>query len=270
MRSNRKDGLAISVLAWAGLAFLHIPLMLIILYAFTTEDRSYVFPPPGLTLHWFDVALNSRPDIWRAMGLSVRVALVATALAMVLGTLAALALQRARFYGREAISLLFILPIALPGIVTGMALRSGLDILGFDFSYWTIVIGHVTFCIVVVHNNALARLRRLSPSLTEAARDLGASAAQAFWHVTLPNIATALVAGGLLSFALSFDEVVVTTFTAGQQTTLPIWMFAELVRPRQRPVTNVVAVIVMAITFVPIVVTYWMSRNTGGVAGSGK
>lgn len=270
MHSSRREKLIVSGLAWGGLAFLHIPLLLIILYAFTTEDRSYVFPPPGFTFHWFEVALTGRPDIWRAMGLSVRVALAATAMALCLGTLSALALQRAKFFGREAISLMFILPIALPGIVTGMALRSGLDILGFDFSYWTIVIGHVTFCIVVVHNNALARLRRMSPSLIEAARDLGASGGQAFWYVTLPNVATALVAGGLLSFALSFDEVVVTTFTAGQQTTLPIWMFSELVRPRQRPVTNVVAVIVMAVTLIPILATYWTSRNTGGVAGSGK
>ncbi len=256
--------------AWAALAFLHIPLLLILLYAFTTEDRSFVFPPPGFTLHWFYVAVNERPDIWEAMGLSLRVAAVATAVAMILGTLSALALQRAKFFGRDTISLLFILPIALPGIITGIALRSGLDLLGFDFTFWTIVIGHVTFCIVVVHNNALARLRRMSPSLVEAAMDLGADSFQAFRYVILPNIATALVAGGLLAFALSFDEVVVTTFTAGQQATLPIWMFSELVRPRQRPVTNVVAVIVMTITLIPIMLAYWTTRETGGVAGSGK
>ena len=149
-------------------------------------------------------------------------------------------------------------------------MRSGLDLLGFDFTFWTIVIGHATFCIVVVHNNALARLRRLSPSLIEAAMDLGADSFQAFRYVTLPNITTALVAGGMLAFALSFDEVVVTTFTAGQQTTLPIWMFSELVRPRQRPVTNVVAVIVMAMTVLPIMLAYWTTRDTGGIAGSGK
>jgi putative spermidine/putrescine transport system permease protein len=189
---------------------------------------------------------------------------------LVLGTLSALALQRAQFFGRDTFSLLFILPIALPGIITGIALRSGLDILGFDFTFWTIVIGHATFCIVVVHNNALARLRRLSPSLIEAAMDLGADSFQAFRYVTLPNIATALVAGAMLAFALSFDEVVVTTFTAGQQTTLPIWMFSELVRPRQRPVTNVVAVIVMAMTVLPIMLAYWTTREAGGVAGSGK
>jgi putative spermidine/putrescine transport system permease protein len=270
MRSKQDDKPWVAAMAWGGLVFLHVPLLLIILYAFTTEDRSYVFPPPGVTLHWFDVALNARPDIWRAMALSLRVALSATAIALTLGTLSALALQRARFFGRDTLSLMLILPIALPGVVTGMALRSGLDILGFDFSYWTIVIGHATFCMVVVHNNALARLRRLSPSMVEAALDLGANPLQAFYYVTLPNLATALIAGALLAFALSFDEVVVTTFTAGQQETLPIWMFAELVRPRQRPVTNVVAVIVMAITILPILITYWTTRGAGGVAGSGK
>lgn len=270
MHSDGSRHWLVAAFAWTALAFLHIPLMLIVLYAFTTEDRSFVFPPPGFTLHWFYVAWNERPDIWAAMGLSLQVAAVATVLALILGTLSALALQRARFFGRDTISLLFILPIALPGIITGIALRSGLDLLGFDFTFWTIVIGHATFCIVVVHNNALARLRRLSPSLIEAAMDLGADSFQAFRHVTFPNIATALVAGGLLAFALSFDEVVVTTFTAGQQTTLPIWMFSELVRPRQRPVTNVVAVIVMAMTVLPIMLAYWTTRETGGVAGSGK
>jgi putative spermidine/putrescine transport system permease protein len=270
MRSKGQRHWLVAGLAWSALAFLHIPLMLIVVYAFTTEDRSFVFPPPGFTLHWFYVAVNERPDIWVAMGLSLRVAAVATAFALVLGTLSALALQRAQFFGRDTFSLLFILPIALPGIITGIALRSGLDILGFDFTFWTIVIGHATFCIVVVHNNALARLRRLSPSLIEAAMDLGADSFQAFRYVTLPNIATALVAGAMLAFALSFDEVVVTTFTAGQQTTLPIWMFSELVRPRQRPVTNVVAVIVMAMTVLPIMLAYWTTREAGGVAGSGK
>lgn len=269
MPSKRRNWL-VTIAAWTALAFLHVPLLLIVLYAFTTEDRSYVFPPPGFTLHWFEVAVNERPDIWAAMGLSLRVAAVATLIALVLGTFSALALQRAKFFGRDTISLLFILPIALPGIITGIALRSGLDLLGFDFTFWTIVIGHATFCIVVVHNNALARLKRLSPSLIEAAMDLGADSFQAFRYVTLPNIATALVAGGLLAFALSFDEVVVTTFTAGQQTTLPVWMFSELVRPRQRPVTNVVAVIVMTMTLLPILLAYWATRETGGIAGSGK
>lgn len=266
----RSRNLALTLAAFAGLAFLLLPLLLVVVYAFSSEERSFVFPPPGFTTKWFGIAVEQRPDIWRAMALSLRVALVSTCLALLLGLLSALALQRARFFGRNSISLLFILPIALPGVVTGIALRSGLDILGFDFSSWTIIIGHVTFCIVVVHNNALARLKRLSPSLTEAAMDLGASHWQSFYHVTLPNLASALVAGALLAFALSFDEVVVTTFTAGQQTTLPIWMFGELVRPRQRPVTNVVAVMVMTITLIPIIIAYYASRDAGGVAGSGK
>jgi putative spermidine/putrescine transport system permease protein len=162
------------------------------------------------------------------------------------------------------------LPIALPGIVTGISLRAAFDLANLPFSFWTIVAGHATFCIVVVYNNAVARFRRLSPSLMEASMDLGADGFQTFWRIVLPNIATALLAGGMLAFALSFDEVIVTTFTAGQQTTLPIWMFAELVRPRQRPVTNVVAVFVIVLTFLPILAAYYLTEGGEQVAGSGK
>ncbi len=255
--------------ALAGLAFLHVPMAAIILYAFTTETKSYQFPPPGLTLHWFAVAWE-RQDIWDALALSARVGTVATAIALVLGTLAAAAMQRSRFFGRETVTLLIILPIALPGIVTGIALRAAINLIDLPFSFWTIVIGHATFCVVVVYNNVLARLRRTSGSLIEASMDLGADGVQTFRYVVLPNIATALLAGGMLAFALSFDEVIVTTFTAGQQTTLPIWMLTELVRPRQRPVTNVVAVFVIAVTFVPILVAYYLTRGTETVSGSGK
>jgi putative spermidine/putrescine transport system permease protein len=259
----------LKVAAGLGLAFMHVPLLFILLYAFSTEDKSYIFPPPGLTLKWFAVAWE-RDDIWRAIWLSVRVAAISTAMALVLGSFAAAALFRSRFFGREAVTLLIILPIALPGIVTGIALRSAFGMLDIPFSVWTIVVGHATFCIVVVYNNALARLRRTSGSLVEASMDLGADGFQTLRHVILPNMATALLAGGMLAFALSFDEVIVTTFTAGQQTTLPIWMLSELVRPRQRPITNVVAVFVIAVTFLPILFAYYATRDTDTVAGSGK
>lgn len=252
-------GLRLKLSVWAGILFLHVPLALIILYAFSSEDKSYVFPPPGLTAQWFAVAIE-RQDVWDAMGLSFKIALWATAIAMVLGTLAAGALARTPFFGREAINLLLILPIAMPGVITGISLRSAYHSLDIPFSFWTIVIGHATFCVVVVYNNAVARLRRISPSLVEASMDLGANWFQTFRHVLLPQLGTALLAGGLLAFALSFDEVIVTTFTAGQQTTLPIWMLQELIRPRQRPVTNVVAVIMIALTFIPIVAAYWLTR----------
>jgi putative spermidine/putrescine transport system permease protein len=190
--------------------------------------------------------------------------------ALVLGTLAAGAVWRSRFFGREAISLLLILPIALPGIITGISLRSALHLGGVPFSLWTIVIGHATFCIVVVYNNVIARLRRTSPSLIEASMDLGANGFQTFRYVVLPQMATALLAGGMLAFALSFDEVIVTTFTAGQQSTLPIWMLTELVRPRQRPVTNVVAVFVILVTLVPILLAFYLTRSTHEAAGGGR
>lgn len=268
MRSD-SAGWGLRAAAIGGLAFLHIPILFILLYAFTTEDKSYAFPPPGLTLKWFAVTW-ARQDVWDALWLSLKVAGVATAVAMVLGTLAAAAVWRSRFFGRETISLLLILPIALPGIVTGISLRSAFNLLEIPFSFWTIVLGHATFCIVVVYNNVIARFRRTSGSLIEASMDLGADGFQTFRYVVLPNIATALLAGGMLAFALSFDEVIVTTFTAGQSATLPIWMLEELVRPRQRPVTNVVAIAVIGLTFIPILAAFYLTRGTETTAGAGK
>ncbi len=271
MRSDRSTSapLGLKIAAAGGLLFLHLPILLIFLYAFTTEEKSYQFPPPGYTLQWLAVAWN-RPDVWAALGLSVRVAAIATAIALVLGTLCAAAVSQTKFFGRETISLLVILPIALPGIITGIALRSAFSFADIPFSFWTIVLGHATFCVVVVYNNAVARFRRVSGSLIEASMDLGADGFQTFRYVVLPNIGTALLAGGMLAFALSFDEVIVTTFTAGQQQTLPIWMLEELVRPRQRPVTNVVAMLVVLVTLLPILLAYYLTRDGDQVAGGGK
>ena len=255
--------------AAAGLFFLLAPIALIFVYAFTTEEKSFQWPPPGLTLKWFGVTLN-RPDVWDALLLSLRVAAISTAIAMVLGTMTAAAVSRSRFFGRETISLLVILPIALPGIITGISLRSAFSLMDIPFSTWTIVLGHATFCIVVVYNNAVARFRRTSGALIDAAMDLGADGVQTFRMVILPNIGTALLAGGMLAFALSFDEVIVTTFTAGNQSTLPIWMLEELIRPRQRPVTNVVAMAVVLVTVFPILAAYWLTREGQHTDGAEK
>jgi putative spermidine/putrescine transport system permease protein len=268
-RAGTRAGWGLKAAAAFGLLFLNLPLAFILLYAFSSDDRSFTFPLPGLTLKWFAVAW-ARPDIWSALGLSLQVAVVATGLALVLGTLAALAMYRFRFFGKESVTLLILLPIALPGIVTGISLRSAFDLAGIPFSYWTIVLGHATFCVVVVYNNVIARLRRSAPSLIEASMDLGANSFQTFRHIVLPGLATALLAGGMLAFALSFDEVIVTTFTAGQQETLPIWMLGQLLRPRQRPVTNVVAVFVIAVTFVPILLAFWLTRSTHEGGGTGR
>ncbi len=249
--------------AAAGLLFLHIPLALIVLYAFTTEEKSYQFPPPGLTTQWFTKAWFERPDIWPPLYLSLEVAAISTVLAIILGTCAAAALSRAKFFGHNSLSLLFVLPIALPGIITGMALRSAFDILGVDFSTWTLILGHTTFCMVVVYNNVIARFRRTGAEMLEASLDLGATGVQTFWHVVLPQIASALLAGAMLAFALSFDEVIVTTFTAGQQTTLPIWIYGELRHPTIRPITNVVAIFVIAVTFIPILLAYYFTKDEG-------
>jgi len=246
--------------AIAVVLFLHIPIWLIFLYSFTTDTAAYTFPPPGLTLKWIPQAL-ANPEMQEALGLSIRVALLATTTALVLGTLAASAIYRSTFFGKEAISFMLILPLALPGIVTGIAMRSAISLMSIPFSFWTIVIGHATFCVVVVYNNVLARFRRSSGSLIEASMDLGANSFQTFRHIVLPNIGTALLAGAILAFSLSFDEVIVTTFTAGQQETLPIWILGQMFKPRSRPITNVTAMLVVAITALPIL---FAQRITAG------
>ncbi len=242
------------------LLFLHVPLLIIFLYCFTTDEAAYSFPLPGFTTKWFAVAWG-RADFWAALSLSLRVATLSTLAALLLGTLAAAAVHRSRFFGRETVSFLLLLPIALPGIVTGIALRASIGLFEIPFSFWTIVIGHATFCVVTVYNNVLARFRRTSWTQVEASMDLGANGFQTFRHILLPNLATAMLAGGMLAFALSFDEVIVTTFTAGQQATLPIWIFNQLTRPRDRPVTNVVAFFVIALTALPILLAHRMTQE---------
>jgi putative spermidine/putrescine transport system permease protein len=236
------------------LAFIYIPLIVIAIYAFN-ESRSQSWPVDGFTLEWIDRA--------------VKAALGATALAVLLGTLAALAVSRYRFFGRETISFLIILPIALPGIVTGMALNSTFtQVLGIDLSLFTVIVGHATFCIVVVFNNAVARLRRSGTSLEEASMDLGANGWLTFRHVTFPTLRTALVAGALLAFALSLDEIIVTTFTIGNEQTLPIWIFANYARPNQLPIVNVVGLGVILLSIIPVYLANKLSQDPVGVTGT--
>lgn len=258
--NGSRSSFTLRLATFAVMLFLNLPVWIIALYAFTTDESTFSFPLPGLTTAWFGAALR-RTDMWAALGLSLRVASISTLAALVIGSLAAAAVSRSKFFGRETISFLLLLPIALPGIVTGIALRSAFGLAEIPFSFWTIVISHATFCIVVVYNNVLARFRRSSPSLVEASMDLGANGFQTFRYVILPNIATALLAGGMLAFALSFDEVIVTTFTAGQESTLPIWIFSQLTRPRDRPVTNVVALFVILMTSIPILLAFRMTQE---------
>jgi putative spermidine/putrescine transport system permease protein len=241
--------------------FLWVPLAIILLYAFNSSNIQS-WPIPGFTLHWFSVAWNDS-DARDAFWLSVKAALAATAIAMVLGTMASFALARFRFFGREAISFILILPIALPGVITGIALRSFYEFGGVPYSLWTIVIGHATFCIVIVFNNVIARLRRAGTSLTEASMDLGADGWQTFRFVTFPVLSTALISGALLAFALSFDEVIVTTFTAGAQNTLPIWIFGAIRQGQQLPEVNAVVFVVITLTVIPVWIAQRLTRDTG-------
>ncbi|MBI1856428.1 MAG: ABC transporter permease [Chloroflexi bacterium] len=250
----------------AALLFLHVPIWLIFLYSFTTDESAYTFPPPGLTLKWIPQAI-ANPAMQEALMLSLRVAALATVMALILGTLGAAAVYRYDFFGKEAISFFLILPLALPGIVTGIAIRSAISLTQIPFSFWTIVIGHATFSVVTVYNNVLARFRRTSGTMVEASMDLGANSFQTFWHIVLPNISTALLAGAILAFSLSFDEVIVTTFTAGQQQTLPIWIFGQMLKPRNRPITNVTAMLVVLITALPILLAQRLTARSSDTEG---
>jgi putative spermidine/putrescine transport system permease protein len=251
------------------LAFIYIPLIVIAIYAFN-GGNSLAWPPPDLTTKWFGEAIDNtgaRDALWT----SIRVGAVATGIALLLGSLASFAVARFRFFGRETISFLVVLPIALPGVVTGVALSNTFtQVLGVDLSLLTVIAGHATFCIVVVYNNVIARLRRVSGNLEEASADLGAHTWQTLRFVTLPSIQTALVAGGLLAFALSFDEIIVTNFTigAGEQT-LPIWIFSNLFRPAQLPIVNVVAVIVVLLSIIPVYLAHRLTREEGVAARAG-
>ena len=243
------------------LAFLYIPIGIICLYAFN-ESNVQSWPIPGLTTKWFGPAIHN-PDMQQALYLSLKAGALATVVALVLGSAAAFGVHRFRFFGREMVSFILVLPIALPGIVTGMALNSYFTFWKIDFGLLTIVIGHATFCVVVVYNNVLARLRRVPGSLSEASMDLGANAFQTFRYVTFPTISTALISGALLAFALSFDEVIVTTFTAGAQNTLPIWIFGQIRLGQQLPQVNVVVFLILLITIIPVALAQRLTSESG-------
>jgi putative spermidine/putrescine transport system permease protein len=261
--STQRAGLGLRISTFLVVAFLYVPLGVIVLYSFTTQTAAFTFPPPALTTHWWGSALE-KAQLWSSLRLSLTVAALATLLAISIGGLLAAAVYRATFPGRNVLAFLVVLPIALPGIVTGIALRSAFNQLGIDPSTWTLVIGHTTFCIVIAYNNVVARLRRMSPNLVEASSDLGASGWQTFRHVVWPNLATAVLAGAILAFALSFDEIIVTTLVAGQQQTLPIYIFSILFRPRSKPEVNVIALLAIAITFVPVLLAQLLTRDEGG------
>jgi putative spermidine/putrescine transport system permease protein len=265
MTLSPRARLLLRVVTGLGLAVIYVPLIVVGINSFNAS-RTFGWPPQGFTTHWWGDTMGN-PGARQALVTSLEIAAVATVLALVLGTMAAFAVQRYRWFGRDAVSFLVILPIALPGIVTGIALNSAFAAGGIPLGFLTVVIAHATFCIVVVHNNVVARLRRMGTTLEEASADLGADTFQTFALVTFPQLRSALLAGGLLAFALSFDEIVVTQFTisAGLQT-LPVWIFANLFRPNQAPVVNVVATVLEVASVVPI----WASQRLSGDPTGGR
>ncbi len=253
---------ALRIMTSVIVAFIYIPIVVIVLYAFN-QNRVPSWPPPGLSLKWFQAAAQNR-GVLDAFTASIGAALGAMTIALVLGSLAAIAVARYRFFGRETISFLVILPIALPGIVTGIALKATFSEGGIPLGLVTVVVGHATFCIVVVYNNVIARLRRSSRSLEEASMDLGADSFQTFRRVTFPQIRTALLAGALLAFALSFDEIIVTTFTAGGVKTLPLWIFQNYKLANQAPIVNVAAVVAILLSMIPV----YLAQRLAGAEGA--
>ena len=265
---SRSGRLAIRVYAWLVIAFVYVPILIAALYAFSASVGQK-WPIEEYTTRWFGVAW--RNGIVRdALANSVVVALMATVLALILGSLAAFAVHRFSFFGRNVVSLILVLPIALPGIVTAMALNSAFVTADIQLSLLTIFVGHSVFCIVVIFNNVIARLRRTPTSLVEASMDLGADGWQTFRHVTLPAIRTALVAGALLAFALSFDEIVVTNFVAGSEITLPKFIFNNLRQPRSRPIVNVVAIAVVLLSIIPVYIAQRLSGGPDALAAGAK
>ncbi len=265
---SRRARVLLRVVTAVVLLIIYVPLAVVVINSFNSS-RTFAWPPPSLTTQWWGRAWESqglRDSLWN----SVQAGLAATVIALVLGTLAAFAVQRFAFFGRETLSLLVVLPLALPGIVTGIALSNMITTvlhpLGINAGLFTVVVGHATFCIVVVYNNVLARLRRTGKNLEEASADLGGDTFQTFRLVTFPLIRSALLAGALLAFALSFDEIIVTTFTAGDFKTLPLWIFENLFRPNQAPVINVAAAALIVLAILPV----WLAQRLGGGSGGGR
>jgi putative spermidine/putrescine transport system permease protein len=260
---SRRAKAALGAATALGFGVIYLPLLVVLVNS-VNSSRTFGWPPDGFTLEWWRRAAASE-GVRDAVLASVVVAAGATAIALVLGTMLAFAVARYRFFGREVVSFLVILPIALPGIVTGIALNAAFTAGGVPFGYLTVIVGHATFCIVLVHNNVLARLRRTGTSLEEASADLGADTVTTFRRVTFPQLRSALLAGGLLAFALSFDEIVVTTFTvAPGLETLPVWIFSNLFRPNQAPVVNVVAAVLIVVSVVPIWAAQRLSTDSSG------
>ncbi|HEX6473748.1 MAG TPA: ABC transporter permease [Candidatus Limnocylindria bacterium] len=259
MTESRAVRIGLRILTGITLAFIYVPLLILAIYAFN-PSRSQVWPPSGFSLHWFAEALTNR-SVLGAFYTSIVAATGATAIALVLGTAAAMAVSRFAFFGRETISFLLVLPIALPGVITGIALSATFQTIGIDFGLATVIIGHATFCVVIAYNNVVARQRRTQRSTEEASADLGADTFMTFRRVTLPIMRTALLSGALLAFALSFDEVIVTNFTAGPGTeTIPLWIYSAIQRPQELPVVNVVALLLIILSVIPV---YFAQRIAG-------
>jgi putative spermidine/putrescine transport system permease protein len=263
LQVSRTAKLTIGLLVLIVIIFLYLPLFVVVLNSFNSAALS-AWPIREFSLDWWIFAATYEP-IRMALLNSVIVASAAMVFASVLGTLVAFALNRHEFFGKSTVNLLVVLPIALPGVVTGVAFSNTysnfLSPIGIDIGYFGLIVSHATFCIVMVFNNVFARMKRMNPSLQEASMDLGAGLWETFRLVTFPQFRSSFIAGALLAFALSFDEVYVTIFTAPPGVdTLPLWILKEMARPNQASVVNVVATAIILLSLIPVYVSQRLAR----------
>jgi spermidine/putrescine transport system permease protein len=258
-RNRRKPGdIVLGSLTTLTFLFLYFPLLVVVLYSFS-ETRVNRWPISGYSLNWYGELLDDT-QMHDALKLSIKVGVMSALIAILLGTLAALALDRFRFPGKPLIRFLVVLPIVLPGIVTGIAMLAYFTLLGWQLSQWTLVIGHATFATTLVLNNVVARLSQLPRNLEEASADLGATPWRTFWRITFPLVRPAVLAGGVLAFTLSFDEIIVSFFLKGRENTLPLLIWGRL-RQGYTPEINAIATVIIFVSLITVVASSLLLRR---------
>lgn len=240
------------------LAFLYVPIVILVLFSFNDSSVTS-FPLSGFTLRWYQQFLANN-QMLTALGNSLIVASFATLLSVVIGVTAALALDRYSFPGKGLFRNAILLPLSLPGIVTGIAMLNFYKQIGIPQSLTAVVIGHATALLGVVVSQVMARLAKLNRRLLEASADLGATPFETFYRVILPNIRTSIIGSALLCFTLSFDEIPVTYFLTGRDVTLPIYIYSTL-RRGITPEINAVGTVIVAASFVLVVLSVTMLRD---------
>ena len=261
-RMHERIGTNMLALVTAGvMAFLYLPILVLIVFSFN-DNRITTLPLRGFTLRWYEAFINNA-DIQEAIVNSLYVATCATAITIVIGTTAAFALDRVDFPGKTVFRRAVLLPISLPGLITGISMLNLFRLMGMNLSLETVILGHATALTAIVLTQVYARLQRFNRRLEEASSDLGARPWQTFLFVTLPNIRSAIIGSALLSFTLSFDEIPVTFFLTGRENTLPMYIWSTL-RRGITPEINAVGTVIVVLSLGLIVTSIWLLSDKEG------